>query len=97
MKSKIPSKQQPVVSLLGGILRVCGLVSGMILLQTVVERLQQPGGSIEFLMSVRRLAQPRQHLRARVMYAGAIGRQRYRVVQHIQRLAVTACMTIEFP
>jgi hypothetical protein len=73
LKSKIPSKQQPVGSLLGGILRVCGLVSVRILLQTVVERLQQPGGSVEFLMSVCRMTQPCQHLGARVMYAGAVG------------------------
>ena len=86
-----------LVSLLGGILRVCGLVSGRNLLQAVVEGFQQPGGSIEFLMSVRRLTQPCQHLGARVMYAGAVGCQRYRVVQHIQRFSVTACMTIEFP
>ena len=53
--------------------------------------------SIKFLLRLGRLAELGQHLPARVMDAGALRRQRHCMVQHFERVAVTARLAIEFP
>ena len=64
-------------------------------MQAIIERLEQISRGIEFLMGLRGLAKAVQHLTSGVMHAGAVWRQCFGMIQHLQRLLVSSRLAVK--